>query len=206
MNCYNFSSLFLVALVFLVSPKTHAQHAPPLPYILEGACPFECCMYGDWTAGQRIPVYRNQSDTTQIHFNIEAGDTFQAPTGNVIVSEPGIVGVHKSYELYGYYSPANNTYRKKPVRNSISEGDTLFVLDYMGEGFWNVWYQGEIYQEDGMEWRFGRYPENRSADEVRATFLKHPETEWWVKIRTQDKKEGWILMKNIEVSGHDGCG
>lgn len=206
MTYYKFTLLFVISWLLLGSTKTFAQQVPPHPFIVKGACPFECCHYGEWEARQRIPVYSSQRDTTQLLFNLENGEAFQAKTGNVFVLEPGLVSIHESYGLYGYYSPENDTYLKKPIRKSVPKGDTLFVLNYMGEGVWNVWYQGNIYQEDGMQWRFGRYPEKRSADEVSATFLKKPETEWWVKISTSAGKTGWILMNDTKVSGNDGCG
>ncbi len=197
---------FLISWFIFGLSHAFAQQVLPLPYIIEGACPFECCTYGDWSAEERIPVYSSQGDTSQLLFHLENGVTFQALTGNVVVLETGLVGVHESYELYGYYSPENNSYLKKPIRQPVTAGDTLLVLNYLGEGEWNVWFQGNIYQEDGMKWRFGRYPEDRPADEVPATLVKQPETEWWVKIETPEGKEGWILMKNAKVSGNDACG
>lgn len=206
MSCTKCSLLVLTICLFYGLQDTYAQRVPPLPYVIEGACPFECCTYGEWKAGRQIPVYSNQKDTTQILFNLETDDEFQAVTGFVVVMEPGLVSISESYELYGYYSPENGGYREKTIKKSVSAGDTLYVLSYRGEGEWNVWYRGDIYQEDGTKWRFGRYPERRSADEVPATLLEKPETEWWVKISTSSGTEGWILMNDTKVYGHDECG
>lgn len=56
-----------------------------------------------------------------------------------------------------------------------------------------------------MEWRFGRWRDTRSADEVRATLEEKPQREWWVKVCTDAGEEGWILMDGVDVSGHDAC-
>ena len=196
---------FLFILGFLLPDNTDAQERPPVPYIVEDICPFECCTYGEWTAESPITAYKKQRDTTQIQFNIDTGDTFHAETGNVVILEPGIVRANQAYELIKYVSIDNYEPLEEPIQATVPAGDTLYVLNYLGEGVYLTWYQGEIFQENGMAWRFGRRPETRAAGEVNATLIKKPKTEWWVRIMTDGGKKGWILMKNVRVSGNDGC-
>ena len=36
--------------LLLALTQTPHSGAPPMPYIDQGACPFECCTYRDWVA------------------------------------------------------------------------------------------------------------------------------------------------------------
>lgn len=54
-----------------------------------GACPFECCQYGSWTAKNDIAVYANERDTTQLVASIPTGEKFDALTGNVFMERFG---------------------------------------------------------------------------------------------------------------------
>ena len=96
----------------------------------------------------------------------------------------------------------------------LKAGDVIFFLDNLGEGHVNYWYKGSLNPE--LELHDGLYSytyENCQANHVVAGACSlrklHPEkkflNEWWVKIRTSDGKEGWVLNKS-QFSNTDACG
>lgn len=176
-----------------------------MPFVLENACPFECCTYGDWTAEEPIAVHVRRTADSRTFTRIGKGRTFKAVGGRVVVAEPGRVSVSKPHELCRLYSLEKQEWVYPHECTEVPPGDVFYPLNHSGEGQWNVWYEGEVYQDNGMDWRFGRRPETRSADEVSATLEQKPELQWWVRVRTDEGGAGWILMDDTEVSGHDAC-
>lgn len=85
-------------------------------------------------------------------------------------------------------------------------GDTLYVLDYLGEGHYRVWYEGtvlttyEFWDRPELEDRWRR-------PDAEGTMTVEPRTRWWVRVRTPAGERGWIEMKEgVRVRGHDACG
>jgi len=58
----------------------------------------------------------------------------------------------------------------------LEPGDIVYLLHYMGEGSWMIWFQGKI-DGKGMTENF--------------EILHYPETVWWVKIRNTKGQIGW---------------
>lgn len=198
----------IVVLLAAVLACSESGDRPAVPYVLENVCPFECCTYGTWTARERIPVYERPADGDgEMDAHLEKGQSFEATRGQVITREAGRVSVHKPDTLIKMYDDSAGEYRSWEDRlvTPVPPGDTIFVLSPLGEGIWTVWYEGETYRENGMSWRFGRRPETRSRDEVRATFEKKPTTEWWVRVRTDEIGTGWVLREGVRVEGADAC-
>ena len=80
-------------------------------------------------------------------------------------------------------------------------GDTLLILDKVGEGFRRVWLDGAVLQTDAVS---GLVPEGGVPA---ADILVEPRQEWWVRIRTGDGRTGWLWMdRTPRMEGADACG
>ena len=176
---------FLSILVALALGPAQNAGAPKLPFTDPGACPFECCQYGEWTASLSQRAYKSSSKESGLAFTVRPGEKAQALTGVVVTRKAGIVIVRKETKFYKVTLPA---------------GAKLFVLHSEGEGDYLFWYKGathsaELYVESVHEGNV-QYPWD---------VLSLPQTEWWVKVRNQRGATGWILNPR-EFRGMDGCG
>jgi len=149
----------------------------------QGACPFECCTYRQWTAEGPIPVVARERATGAAAFTMPAGQQFQADSGNVWVTGLQLVAVVDSVADRPYWA--------------FGPGDTLVVLDHLGEGHFNVWHDGEVRDVAGF-WMFG--PET-------ARVLGRPRSEWWVHVTLPDGRTGWFeAADSLRIVGADACG
>jgi len=155
-----------------------------LPYIERDACPFECCTYGEWTALAPLYVSASPDVHASVLREVTSGETFTALGGHVRVDEPGTAVVREG-------------------RNRFAAGEHLWVFSYLGEGSWNVWYEGELVpvfllQDSG---------EKGDPAQPAVILEKPPRTQWWVEIRDRDENHGWILMDphDLRVKGADAC-
>ena len=171
-------------------PATPARPVagPELPYRVEGACPFECCVYGTWTAERPLTAYVSPGDTSAVAFTVDTGSSFEADTGYVAVTQSGLVVVNQPMDIYRSYESS------RPV----AAGDTLYLLDYVGEGVYNAWLADSLYQIESA---------GPSGPAYRT--LREPEQTWWVHAVLADGRDGWLWMdenENGAVRGYDGCG
>jgi hypothetical protein len=163
--------------------------APSSPWLAAGACPFECCTYGEWTAVTTISVHPAELDSSAVAFTLAPGEPFTASTGNVYVISPGVAVATDTITLG---SP--------PLRLSV--GDTVQLLDHLGEGVYNLRHDGLVFVGEGF---WAMMP--LSGRPAAGTLLAEPVTEWWVRIATPDGREGWIEMnrEGQGVRGNDAC-
>src|SRR4026209_544158 len=82
-------------LVMLAVILQQSADTPVMPYVDEGACPFECCMYRDWTAQGPSDAYpaREPRPSDEPSFRIKAGERVTARTRVVITKSPGEVRI-----------------------------------------------------------------------------------------------------------------
>jgi len=174
-----------------------ARHARPglvLPYVSRHACPFECCVYRRWSAVSRLRVYAAERDSGHVAFRIAAGDSFEALTGDVYVVHPGTARVLLAHSL-----------RIGRARVALAAGDSVTVLDPMGEGTYRAYFKGhltEVFEHDFV-------PPDPQQAEPTGEWLRMeraPDIEWWVRIRTLDGQEGWLRMdEDQQVDNADSC-
>jgi hypothetical protein len=166
-----------------------ARWAARLPDSLRhrsGACPFECCVYREWTGTGEIGVREGPRRSLPIAFRIPAGEAFTADSGFVQITGVSVLAVEDS------------------VRTDATRfvpGDTLIVLDYVGEGLFNVWDGEQVWQVGGF-W-------GAEADDPKASLLGGGEyaREWWAHATTSAGRKGWIDMDSIaRIRGADACG
>lgn len=185
------------ALLALSTATLRAQAAPPEPYVREGACPLECCTYGEWTAERRLRAYADRGDTSSVAFVVPPGRRFTALGGGVVITRPGVVEIREPLHRSWLQKAAGKSPRFRP-------GDTVYVLDYLGEGAYRVWHRGEVVQAEDHWWSESEIREE-DPDEVRAVQHVEPRSEWWVEIADGRGRRGWLLMEEAAVTGADAC-
>ncbi len=143
-------------------------------------------------------MYATEGDTTVVAFAIKDGEAFTAIEGNVHLQRLGLVAVHRSVTDTVY-----DTYHFEP-------GDTLLVLDYVGEGFFTAWLDGRLEVTEAFWWF--ENPDEHSADADAPiagpawTVVAEPDPHWWVRVQTKDDRNGWIYMNEAHVTNADACG
>ena len=175
----------------LQAGQSFAQR-PAAPLRVEAACPFECCSYGTWTTTEETTVYARAHDTTAVAFTVSSGTTLDAATGHVLLTQVGAALARDSVRLYR----DDSTYR------TAAPGDTVYLLDYVGEGAYNAWYADSVYQVDGGM-AFLEQPPGAPAP---LAGLREPQSQWWVRVSTDDGRSGWLWMdRTPSVRGADAC-
>lgn len=176
---------FLSLLVALALGQAQNGGGPKLPFTDPGACPFECCQYGAWTASSSQRAYRSSNRDSGLAFTVQPGEKVDALTGLVITRKAGVVIVRKETSFGDI---------------TVPPGETLFVLHRSGEGEALFWYKGATHSSE------------LDADEVRkgnATYpwdvISLPKTEWWVKVKNSRGATGWLLDPH-GFRGMDACG
>lgn len=150
---------------------------PTMPFVDNGACPFECCTYRSWTVDKPTVVKSAMRDAASVAFRLRKGDRVKGLTGAVITSQPGEVRVLK---------------RTKIGKLTAQPGDTLYLLTYVGEGFHRVWYKGKITEEE-------------TYDKAVFRQIRQPKSVWWVKVRNSRGQIGWSREPD-NFGNKDQCG
>jgi len=170
-------SCLIALLLFVVSVVYGGEH--PEFYIDKGACPFECCTYREWRVEKATMLYAEPKSGSP-SVGVAGKDSFvKAETGEVH-TKPGKFIVKRGV-------------------TSFRKGDILWVYTYLGEGYFKIWYQGKLIEEEiGIDYR------NPSARDW-GYFEVIPDSTWWVKVRTSNGIEGWTNHPE-NFSNKDACG
>jgi len=155
-----------------------------LPYVETDACPFECCTYGEWIGTGALYMSETPDLNAAVLRELEPGETFTALGGDVHVLKPGTGVVREG-------------------RGQFASGEHLWVFSYLGEGVWNVWYEGDLITVPMLP------DADAKGDPAQAAVIleKPPQTQWWVEIQDSEGTNGWILMdpQDLRVTGADSC-
>ena len=156
------------------------------PYRVESACPGEGCSYGTWLACDAVPVYAEAGASESMGESIGAGASFEVETGVVLVEEPGVVAVTRPTPHVSFLSDGL----------TFQPNDTILVLDYVGEGFFNVWHADSILEVEGF-WPWDAF---RPSDdyEYGGEVIREGRSGFWV--RTSGPPAGWIDVEASAVA------
>lgn len=163
-----------------------------------GACPFECCVYRDWVAEAPVVVRARPSASAAVVTTIPANARFEADTGYVRITSPQLVIVTDTVEAYRLAARPEGG---EPVR--LAPGDTLLVLDYEGEGQYQLT-DGSVLYSAPQFW-----PNAEGADPyggAKGRTIGAHAAEWWAHVTTADGTEGWIDAYASELGNVDACG
>ena len=162
--------------------------SPPAPYVVKGACPFECCTYRTWSVKTNTTLYSEPDRQSKPVGVVKAHEAGQGITGEVH-STPVKFIVKMPHESY------------KP-------GDFLWVYSYQGEGSFLVLKNGELASE---ELPFSPYDEKSGThcqenDEYCWGVLEEKMSNpWWVKVKSTNGLEGWSDEPE-HFGNKDACG
>ena len=150
-----------------------------------GACPFECCAYGTWTGVGVVALRPEPRRAVPKLDTIPAGEPFTADSGFVRLTGVSVLVIQDTVNV------GPTTFRP---------GDTIAVLDYRGEGFFNVW--------DGRQlWQVEDFWGGLQADPAAGLAGGGKDgREWWVHATTRAGKKGWIDADSVAIpDGADRC-
>ena len=173
-------------LLVLIATGAYAQEQAPKVLVDKGACPFECCQYGRWTATEDTPAFVSP-DAKHPTLTIPAGATVTALTGYVrTVGQPFVVA-----RPHAPYKP----------------GDKLMVYTYYGEGAFSVWHNGKRFTEDLGFSPYGGTGGKRCTDQKYCwgTLSQELQSDWWIHVRLANGKTVWVHEAN-GFEGQDACG
>lgn len=145
------------------------------------ACPFECCVYGTWEGTAEVPLRAapRRPDATAHVF--AAGEPFTADSGFVRNTGISILTL-------------DDTLNVGPTL--LQPGDTVAVLDYVGEGRFNIWDGANVWEVESFWGQTG-------APVSDGQYAR----EWWVHATTADGRKGWIDADSVPtLKGADACG
>lgn len=139
---------------------------PPLVnglYVLNGACPGEGCTFDYfWRAKTKVALRERPAATARIVATVSPKELVRA------------VGA----ELY--VVPWRGVVAGKG--QGLQKGDVVHLLDYVGEGTYNLWRGGKILEGiaiDDVKIKWDRPLEAR------------PESNWWVRLQRKNGQSGW---------------
>ena len=171
--------------------RLDATARPPTHYVAKGVCPFECCQYGNWSVSKTMPLYDRPHGTMVVARAVE-GEKVIGLTGEVHVL-PAPIAVLVPVKSY------------QPTL-SVTKGEIVFQLDYLGEGFAHMWRSGTITEMEvsGVVKTYCPFPSQDCWGEYISGEPLESDYAWWVKIRLPDGNVGWT--KEINFDGVSGCG
>lgn len=168
-------------------PHLNKVSRPNSPFIDTQACPFECCKYGDWIAKSELELM-DRVDGTKTIARVTAGEKIQALTGEVHTS-PNEVEVIRDHEKY-------------------KRGDIFYLLTSQGEGFYKVWFKGEIFSEEILFPGFTEKYDFKNCDSKKIECwgkIKNlnRNSVWWIKVKKKmEKLAGQNNQKNFLARMH----
>ena len=187
----------LLIVLGILSARANAQDLK-LPYIDQGACPFECCQYAQWIANKTSKLRDEPNASAIFTQTVAKGDKVQALGGHVATIRAGQVKILHPIDSIIFTQLADKTTQR--IEKHLDAGMLLDSLHYEGEGSCAYWV-------DGRKVSLGVYclmqgifpiPENY-------TVLSEPQTEWWIKIRTKAGNIGWSNRAE-DFENKDACG
>ncbi len=114
----------LLAMLGLILAAAQPPAAPPVPYVDEGACPFECCTYRDWIAEapfQAVAYWRpDGADRRKPVFSIAKGERVTAMSGVVVTTRAGEARITSDAVLDVYATLPAGATRESRWRRAIA--------------------------------------------------------------------------------------
>jgi hypothetical protein len=142
-----------------------------LPYVVKNSCPGEGCVFRAWVAGRHVAVRAQMSRTAPIAFTVNRWDWVRAVTGVSVIYQPEVIRFVRDTQ--------------RPVARR--KGDTLEVLQYTGEGFGTIWFDGRAIEDADLS----RIDNAACGDECDGRVERPGRRAWWVHIENAEGLVGW---------------
>lgn len=195
-------ALLVLGAIAIVGAQT--SDAPPMPFVDEGACPFEGCVYRDWRARKPVNVYETWDRRAPVHqvFSIQNGETVTAMTGVVITTIPGRAVIRRPMTGLAY---SKLFPYQRPVSIPLKSGDVVYLLTNQGEGFQTAWFNQIIFTIDRSGLSEDPDPPCRQKTTCTGEILEYPVSAWWAKVRNARGQIGWT-NQTTDFDGTDLLG
>ena len=176
-----------IAALATIGMQSTAPPVPPLPYENAGACPFECCVYREWSVRADTLLRTRRDDAASVAFHVSRGQKVVGVTGVVVTTKLGLAVARR-----------RTTVGQRKI--SLAAGESLHLLHYVGEGHWKFWLRGQVDQDEL------RLPADRcAAGPCDVDVIERPTTVWWAEIRDARGRTGWT--RELSHFGNiDACG
>lgn len=161
------------------------------PYRVEPACPGEGCAYGSWLACDSVLLYEDPQDSGPGGSYLLPGRAFDVTTGAVIVDAPTVVAVT---------APRRQVLAFSEDAITFQPGDTLYVLDYLGEGFFNAWHADSVLEVE-VFWPWESFMPGEDF-EYGGEVVQEGEASFWVNTRGPDGTAGWVWVDSSSVAAN----
>ncbi len=147
-------------------------------YLRSQACPGEGCVFGRWRVRQDTPLFAALGDQRPRAI-LRQNRHVQAVDG-LVYGIADTVLVLRDHEPY-------------------RRGDVLYVQDYIGEGFYHVWHDGRLREEDSVSCLLGKHIDDDFCKGVRrwARLQSRGASEWWVRVELEDGLAGWARGRDF---------
>ena len=175
-----------------------AQAQPSKTFVDDGACPFECCQYGQWHTVKSIDLYPEPvADKDKVVIRVLTPDvTVSVSKGKVITQTPGRALV--SVPHVSVYSGV-----------TYAIGDELLIYTSFGEGVFLVWYEGRMYKELAgfMLQADDTWQACAEVGHCWGRRLRHPVTSWWVGVEDPVLPNQYGWTRDVQgFAGKGSCG
>jgi len=183
--------LLIAVLVVLSGCGRTSRSGPPVPFDEDGACPFQCCTYREWSVDWDTDLHTDRRDDAPIAFHAALNDTVSALTGVVTTTRAGRATASRSVTVGAKHIP-------------VAAGAPIYLLRNVGGGDWKIWVNGVLDQQyiPGQGYCVG---DKQSSDECALTVVEQPDIVWWAKVRDAQGREGWT--REVDHFGNiDACG
>lgn len=150
---------------------------PAAEWVETGACPFEGCQYGRWTATRSVALYdRPGGRRLQAHLG----------TGDVVTAETGEVRAAPRRAVVAKTGPED-------AANGLTQGAIVYALYPLGEGAVMVWKDGKAVATSlDVELRY-----DPPLPEGGLPYV------WWAKVRLANGEVAWVKDASGDFTGTD---
>lgn len=168
---------------------------PPTPWIAFGECPGEgCTLERPWTACTTVVVRTEKREDAPVAFTLHRGERVTLLHGDVHVELPGLVVFRDTVTYHPRsWAPSHDSVHFTP-------GDTLYLLNYLGEGHLVWWLRGHADTGQVFWWT---WPEPDPDPARRAALVRRTRAVWWVRVRNGAGSEGWLIPGFSTGRGYD---
>ena len=164
----------LIAIQIFIQNNLLCQLLPVAPYVEEKICPYEYgCEFDKWISLTQKPLFLKDGDSSSIAYWMEPGDSLIFNYGNMHIDQMGIAIVFRNHKEF-------------------IVGDTLLILSYTGEGYYNVWFKGSI-KNVHIFWNEDR---QLNSNHYSAHLIIPQRMTWWVLLTNVKGQKGWLPLPN----------
>jgi hypothetical protein len=134
---------------------------------------------------------------------LNKGQRVTAVTG-IVITKPGKIRLLHPIQIPGV--------------GTLAPQNDIYILTYRGEGYWKIWLQGKLI--DSVQLTGRNFPlaiacgtrdqackkklETQFIGPIVGEVTEAPEAAWWIQIRDNTGRVGWVQASTITWAGVNG--